>query len=268
MGHPEPASYAKKFSGKYEHKIVAPGGTRARVGRLTFRYNEKRCAGRQGVIRVNAFIAVAATALLSVTGCGGGSDNGPPPQVVTHILSDSQFDGDIEQTSAGYVVTQGMSPNVQSVFAGIDPTAQTEFRAFLDFPLTGPDGVPGDAFIDSAYLEVLVNNLIPTNGSVPIRVELVAFQPPTLVGTDFDRASQPPLAAVLVSGDITAADIGQYVPVDVTSLMVRAQQLGLANFQVRVMEDLGPPIYTLVEIDDSTASDRPQRAPLLTVTYH
>jgi hypothetical protein len=220
------------------------------------------------VKRVSAFMAVAASALLLVTGCGGGSDNGAPAQIVTHILSDSRFDGDIEQTSAtSYVVTQ-VSPDVQSVFAGIDPTAQTEFRAFLDFPLTGPDGIPGDAFIDSAFLEVLVNNLIPGNGSVPIRVELVSFQPPTLVGSDFDRAIQPPLVAVLVSGNVTSADIGQYVAVDVTPLMVRAQQLGLSDFQVRVMEDLGPPIYTLMEIDDSTASDRPQRAPLLTVTYH
>jgi hypothetical protein len=34
------------------------------------------------------------------------------------------------------------------------------------------------------------------------------------------------------------------------------------------MEDLGPPIYTLVSIDDATTPDRAQRAPLLTVTYH
>jgi hypothetical protein len=219
------------------------------------------------VVRVGAFVAVGASALLYLCGCGGG-DNGGPPSIVTHILSDSRFDGDIEQTSTNtYVVTQGMSASVQSLFAGIDPTAQTEFRAFLDFPLTGPDGVPGDANIDSAFLEVLVDNLIPANGSVPIRVELVAFQPPTLIGTDFDRVVQPPLGAVVVSGDVTAADVGRFVAVDVTPLMIRAQQLGLVDFQVRVMEDLGPPIYTLVEIDDSTAADRPQRAPVLTVTY-
>ena len=103
---------------------------------------------------------------------------------------------------------------------------------------------------------------------VPIRVELVAFQPPTLIATDFDRTAQPPLGAVLVSGDVTAADIGQFVPVDVTPLMVQAQQLGLVDFQVRIMEDLGPPIFTLIEIDDTIEADRAQRAPLLTVTYH
>jgi hypothetical protein len=58
------------------------------------------------------------------------------------------------------------------------------------------------------------------------------------------------------------------VTVDVTPLMIKAQQLGLLDFQVRIMEDLGPAIFTIMEIDDSTASDRGSRAPLLTVTYH
>jgi hypothetical protein len=58
------------------------------------------------------------------------------------------------------------------------------------------------------------------------------------------------------------------VSVDVTPLMIRAQQLGLVDFQVRILEDLGPAVLTLVEINDSTASDRRSRAPLLTVTFH
>lgn len=220
--------------------------------------------------REGARTTVVAGALLCLSGCGGGGDdNAGPPQVVTQILSDARFDGDIEQTSAtSYTVTQGMSASVQSVFAGIDPVAHTEFRAFLDFPLTGSGGVPGDAIIDSAFVEVFVNDLQPANGSIPIRLELVSFQPPTLIATDFDRAVQPQLAAVVVSGDVNSADIGQFVPVDVTSLMIQAQQLGLPDLQVRILEDLGPAIETLVEIDDSTASDRAQRAPLLTVTYH
>jgi hypothetical protein len=208
-------------------------------------------------------------ALLCLAGCGGSSTGGIPPPVVTHILSDPRFDGDIEQTSRGsYTVTQGMSLSVQSVLAGIDPTSRTEFRAFLNFPLGGSGGVPFNAIIDSAFLEVLVDNVVPGNGSVPIRVELVAFQPPTLIGTDFDRTFLPPLAAVLVSGNVTVADIGYFVPVDVTALMIQAQHRGLVDFQVRIMEDLGPPNFTLIEIDDATTPDRPQRAPLLTVTYH
>ena len=214
--------------------------------------------------------------LSCLSSCGGGSDGGgggyvpaPPQQVVTHILSDPAYDGDIEQTSAtSFTVTQGMSGSVQTVLAGIDPSAGTEFRAFLDFPLNGPDGVPGNAIIDSAYLEVLVDDLNPTGGSLPVRVELVSFQPPLLTPDQFDRAAQPSLAAVLVSGDVTGADIGQYVSVDVTQLMVQAQRLGLVDFQVRIMEDLGPAIGVLMEVDDTTQADRPDRAPVLTVTYH
>jgi hypothetical protein len=67
---------------------------------------------------------------------------------------------------------------------------------------------------------------------------------------------------------VTAADIGHFLPVDVTPLMIQAQQLGLVDLQLRIMEDLGPPIFTLMEVDDTIAADRPQRAPLLTVTYH
>jgi hypothetical protein len=222
---------------------------------------------RRGGILCMAVVVVGA--LLGLAGCGGGDGDRMAPQFTTQILSDAGFDGDIEQTSpGGYVVTQGMSPNVQSVFAGIDPVAQTEFRAFLDFPLSGSGGVPGDAFIDSAFLEFFVDDLQPGNGSVPIRVELVSFQPPNLIGTDFDRTIQPPLAAVVVSGEVNGADVGHFVPVDVTSLMIRAQQLGLVDFQVRVMEDVGPAIYTLMVIDDTTGANRQSRAPLLTVTYH
>ncbi len=222
------------------------------------------------MLRVDASSIALAGLLLCLGGCGGDSGQpAGPTSVVTHILSDPSFDGDIEQTGPGsYTVTQGMSATVQTVLAGFDPVNQTEFRAFLDFALTGPGGVPGNAIIDSAFLEILVDNLMPTNGSLPVRVELVSFQPPNLIGTDFDRTLQPPLATALVSGDVTSADIGQYVAVDVTPLMVQAQQLGLVDFQVRIMQDLGPPILTLMEIDDTTAANRPQRAPLLTVTYH
>jgi hypothetical protein len=218
-------------------------------------------------VKTYALSAVAMISLLGLCGCGG--DDGGSTQVVSQILSDAAYDGDIEQTSSGaYVVTQGMSATVQSVFAGIDPVTGSEFRAFLDFPLSGAGGVPGDAIIDSAFLEFLVNDVEPPSGSVPVRVDLVSFQPPTLFETDFNRSAQPALASVLVQGDVTRADIGNFVAVDVTPLMVAAQQLGLIDFQVRIMEDLGPANFTLVEIDDSTSADRRSRAPLLTVTYH
>jgi hypothetical protein len=209
----------------------------------------------------------AACALFILSGCGGGGDD-PPQTFTTQLLSDSAFDGDIEQTSpTTATVTQGMSPEVQSVLAGIDPAAGTEFRAFLDFPLTGPGGVPGNASIDSAFLEVFINDLQPAGAVVPVRVELVTFQPPTLLPTDFDRSLQPPLTYTIVSPPIAHADVGTYVPIDVTGLMVEAQRRGLVDFQVRILEDLGPPTDGLFAIDDSTASDRSARAPLLTVTY-
>jgi hypothetical protein len=217
-------------------------------------------------------IPVIATAclILILSGCGGGGGGGDiaPQPIQTQILSDAQFDGDIEQTSpTTFTITQGMSSTVQSVFAGIDPAAGTEFRAFLDFPLTGTGGVPGNASINSAFLEFYVNDLQPIAGKLPLRVDLVAFQPPTLIQTDFDRTVQPALASVIVTPDISSSDVGKFVPVDVTALMVEAQRRGLVDFQVRIMEDLGPPIPVLMIIDDSTAADRGSRAPLLTVTY-
>ena len=213
-------------------------------------------------------VIAIACGILSLSGCGGGGDNAAPQPVQTQILSDAQFDGDIEQTSPStFTITQGMSSSVQSVFAGIDPVAGTEFRAFLDFPLTGPGGVPGNASIDSAHLEFYVDDLQPATGKLPLRIDLVAFQPPTLIETDFDRTLQPALASVIVTPDISSADIGNFVPVDVTALMVEAQRRGLVDFQVRIMEDLGPAIPVLMIIDDSTGANRATRAPLLTVTY-
>jgi hypothetical protein len=222
------------------------------------------------MIHLRTLAIVIACAAISLAGCGGG-DGGPrppPPAITTQIMSDAGFDGDIEQTSSTtFFVTQGMSPSVQSVFAGIDPAALTEFRAFLDFPLTGTGGVPSNAIIDSAFLDIYINSFQPITGSLPILVELVSFQPPTLIDTDFDRTLQPPLAFTVVSPPFTQADVGTNVSIDVTSLMVQAQQLGLVDFQVRIMEDLGPAIPGLIEINDTTGSDRPLHAPLLTVTY-
>jgi hypothetical protein len=192
----------------------------------------------------------------------------PPPAITTRILSDAGFDGDIEQTSpTTFTITQGMSPSVQNVFAGIDPGTLTEFRAFLDFPLTGPGGIPGNAMIESASLDVYIDDLQPITGTFPILVELVSFQPPTLIETDFDRTLQPPLAFVRVAPPFSQADVGTNVSIDVTSLLVQAQQLQLPDLQVRILEDLGPAITVLIAIDDTTGVNRALHAPLLTVTY-
>jgi hypothetical protein len=212
-----------------------------------------------------------ALAFLGVSGCGGGGghDPGPPISFTTQIQSDPSFDGDISLSPASiFTVTQGMSAAVQSVFAGIDSVTGDEYRTFLDFQLTGSNGVPGNAFIESAFLDIYVNNLLPTVGTLPILIELVSFQPPNLIATDYDRTAQPPLASIVVSPDFAQADVGTNVSIDVTSLMIKAQDLGLVDFQVRIMEDLGPAIPLLLEINDTTGANRDTLAPLLTVTYH
>jgi len=220
-------------------------------------------------MHVRTPVIAIACSVLSLSGCGGGDGSiQPPPSVTTQILSDPRFDGDIEQVSdTQFTITQ---PAAQTVFAGIDgsdPMNPTEFRAFLDFPLSGSGGVPANASIDSASLEFYVDDLQPIAGKLPLRVDLVAFQPPTLIASDYDRGAQPALASVIVTPDISSADVGKFVPIDVTALMVEAQRRGLVDFQVRIMEDLGPAIPVLMIIDDSTGGNRASRAPLLTVTY-
>jgi hypothetical protein len=211
-------------------------------------------------------IGVAALGLMS---CGGGdSGGGPPPTFTVQIASDPAFDGDIQETSpTTFTITQGMSPTVQSVFAGIDPATLTEFRAFLDFPLGGASGIPTTANIDSAFLDIYINSLQPGATTLPILIELVNYQPPTLLETDFDRSLQPPLAYVRVNPPFTASDVGTNVSIDVTALMSQAQELGLVDFQVRILEDLGPAIPGLIEINDATGANRGSLAPLLTVIY-
>jgi len=202
---------------------------------------------------------------LALAACGGGSS--APPAIVTQMLSDSALDGDIarDPLSGAFTVTQG---NTQSVFAGIDPVTGVEFRAFLDFPLTGVGGVPGNAAILSATLDLFINSISPQPliGTIPIRIDLVSF-PPSLIGTDFDRTLQPALASTTIIPPIAQADLAGHVAVNVTSLMVEAQRLGLLNFQVRILLDFGAFSSGLIEINDTTGANRQILAPLLEVTF-
>ncbi len=206
---------------------------------------------------------------LPLAGCGGGDNRSSPPVIVTQILSDPVYDGYVAKDSASsnYTVTQG---NTQSVFAGIDPTTLTEYRTFLDFPLTGAGGVPGDAVIVSATVDIVINSIspYPLPGTIPIRVDLVSFQPPTLIGTDFDRTLQPALVTRTILPPISQSDFGNHVAIDVTDLMNEAQRLGLLDFQVRILEDLGTVSPGFIEINDTTGSSRDALAPLLQVSYY
>ena len=206
---------------------------------------------------------------LALMSCGHDHNNASPT-FVTQILSDPTFDGDILQTSpTSFTVTQGMTQSVQSVFAGRDTTSSDEYRAFLDFPLTGVNGVPGNAIIISATLDIVINNVflqVPTD-TIPIRIELVSFPGLTLVQDDFSRTLLPAIAFTTIEPPISLADAGNHVFVDVTSLMVQAQNLGLLDFQVRILEDLGASFPGLIEINDITGSSRAALAPLLQVEY-
>jgi hypothetical protein len=204
---------------------------------------------------------------LPVAGCGG-DGRSSPPVVVTQILSDPVYDGYIAKDSLSvYTVTQGTT---QSVLAGIDPTTSTEYRTFLDFPLTGAGGVPGDAVIQSATIDIVINSITPypSNITIPIRIDLVNFQPPTLLGDDFDRTLQPALVTRTISPPISESDFGHHIAIDVSELMQEAQRQGLPDLQVRILEDLGLVTPGFIEINDTTGPNRDLLAPLLQVSYY
>lgn len=204
---------------------------------------------------------------LGLLGCG--HDHIVPPRIVTQILSDPSYDGDIarDPNTSAFTITQG---NTQSVFAGIDPATGTEYRAFLDFPLTGAGGFPCNSGILSATLDLFINSILPQplNVTIPIRIDLVAFQPPTLLESDYDRSLQPALATTTIIPEISQGDFGQHVYVDVTSLMNAAQHICLENFQIRILEDIGIVSPGLIEINDTTGPYRAYFAPLLQVEYY
>ena len=187
----------------------------------------------------------------------GEGDN--PSTVVIQSFSDQPVDGDIGFTAPGsFSISQA---NVtKNVLYGID-SGGTEFRAFLDFPLDGSTGggvVPLSAVIVSADIEIFVNN-ISFSSSVPTLLDLVPFPVTGLTSADFDSA---PLLT-RPSFDLLRSDINNFVRIDVTSLMVEAQRLGLRNLQLRFLLDFVPGAAGLVELDDGVAD----RAPLLTVEY-
>jgi hypothetical protein len=220
------------------------------------------------------FAAMLILISLSMVGCYGGSSSyspPPPPPITTQILSDPVYDGDISLDSTGTLGTPTQAVITQSVFAGIDPTFGTEFRAFLDFPLSGAGGVPSNAGIVSATLDIKIDSLrlLASTDTIPILIDLVSFQPPTLFDTDFSNSNQPALKTIATS--IFPTDSGNHVRIDVTSLMMEAQRLNLPDFQVRILEDTQivgtPPPPGLFVINDTTGPNAATLAPLLEVTY-
>jgi hypothetical protein len=204
-------------------------------------------------------------AVVLLYGCGGDSeadDHAPAQVFTTQIFSSPRADGDIVFTRpSSFTVSSALITG--NVFAGVDPLSRDEFRGFLDFPLGGPAGVPLDAFIQSAILEIRINSVaVPSpDATVPMIIDLVHFQPPALVSEDFDRTLQPPLLS-LAPVFFFPSDTGEMVAIDVTSLMQEAQRLGLPDLQLRFLLDFSED-SGLIEIDD----DDEATAPLLTVSY-
>lgn len=221
-------------------------------------------AGRTGSSHWRcAWAALLIPALLLLAGCHSDHDKDHSRSVfVTQIFSDPAADGDIARSPAAtYTITSAL--NTGSVLAGIDSNSGDEFRGFLDFPLRGPKGVPAGAAIESATLEIFISSLVipAPDRTLPVLMDLVTFQPPALISSDFDRAAQPPL--LTLPFDFISSDDGTFVTIDVTALMDEAQIEGLDDLQLRFLLDFIA-AAGLVEIDDSAADT----APLLTVTYY
>ena len=207
----------------------------------------------------------AILALLALGGCRlefGDTYDDAPVVYETRIMSNLDADGDIGfSPPATYIVSSAATTG--SVLAGIDPVYGDEFRGFLDFELRGYQGVPYNAPVASAYLEVYIASVDEgfAGAGVPLLLDLVSFQPPNLIAGDFDRSNLPPLLSLPVT--VESYDAGAVIIIDVTTLMIEAQRLDLPDFQLRFLLD--PFAATgLVEIEDSVA----ETAPVLSVDYY
>jgi hypothetical protein len=165
---------------------------------------------------------------------------GTPGTATVQILSDLPSDGDIafDPVLSSFTIITGSS----SVQFGIDSLNINlpEYRAFLTFPLDGITGqpiVPGDALIVSADVEVFVN-LLDFASTVPTFLDLVQYPPRGLAAIDFNAV---PLATRPVF-DFFASDVGNFVRIEVTSLMQAAQvPPALFDFQIRFSRDMSVP---------------------------
>jgi hypothetical protein len=212
------------------------------------------------------YIGITAILALSLSGCGSADSL---DIFIAQIFSDQQADGDIafDPVLDSYTITN--APN--TIFFGIDDADPNlpEFRAFLDFPLDGSnngDAVPLNAFIESATLEVFIDE-VSFALTVPALLDLVQFSIAGLTPADF--VSSPVQVSdgtdATLNFDIFSSDLGNFVLIDVTPLMRETQRLGLPDFQVRFLLDFAANAG-LVGIED-----RPNitlTAPILTVEYY
>ena len=212
---------------------------------------------------------------LAFAGCGGG-DSGTVvvTPTVLEILSDPTLDGDITQDLAtGQIGAPTVATNTGNVLAGIDVNPITglsisESRGFLIFPLKA---LPLDASIHFASITIFVNDVSFVGGdTAPIpflldSIDTILFPPP-IVSDDFDSAFRR-------SQGITffGTDTGNFVEINVTSLLADAQARILPEFEVRLLFDQDrflkdlTTILGLIEIDDRVTNS--SRAPLLRIEF-
>ncbi len=218
---------------------------------------------RDDLMKRLLYVGIAVVLALSFIGCGEGRDI-----YIAGILSDQLADGDIAFDPVQDLYTIVNGPD--TLFFGIDEADRNlpEYRAFLDFPLDGStdgDLVPVDAEILRATLEVYIDE-VSFAGIIPTLLELVTFPINGLTSADFDSLPLrfPNGRDASISFDLFSRDQGDFVLIDVTSLMREAQRRGLSDFQVRFVLDFDSDIG-LVGIED-----RPRvavTAPLLTVRF-
>ena len=227
--------------------------------------NRIRLKSDNGGFRAGWIVLYAALVLVvfALNGCRShrDQDNDPLPRYDTEIISDVYADGDIG-LAPDDTYTVSIAIDTGSVLAGVDPVTGEEFRGFLDFPLDGVDGIPLDAVIESATLEIFIIGMSDSSPDeiFPFLIDLVDFQPPYLIESDFNRVSQPPLLTMPV--DFYPSDAGKFVIIDVTALVSEAQSEGLPDVQLRFLLDFSA-ASGLIEIDDADTDT----APLLKVTY-
>jgi len=201
--------------------------------------------------------------VLILAGCGGGSGT---DLTVFEQLSDQAVDAHISAvidpgTGEPTIFPASVSGSIR---VGVDGTG-IEYRGFMDFPISG---IPAAADVRLAYIELFVGS-VPFGGAVPVLVELVDFQPPTLIGSDFFyEAPAPFLPPVLARPIFDFFPSDAVIPrpavrIEVTTLVQRALQRLQPDFQLRLLLDPAVPGPGIVQLDDGAAAT----APLLHVEY-
>jgi hypothetical protein len=224
-------------------------------------------------------LGIATLLALALVGCGDEDHHDHHDHVVVtpsvfDILSDPTLDGEItKDVATGIIGVPTVATNTMSVLAGIDVDPVTgvsvsESRGFLIFPLAA---LPSNASIQFASLTVFVNSVsFVTSSTAPIpflldSIDTILFPPP-IVSRDFDSRFRTSRSLSFFGGDA-----GNFVEIDVTSLLTDAQAQLLPQFEVRILFDEArfqhdlTTTRGLIEMDDR-ATDT-SRAPLLHVEF-